>query len=105
MSIYTHSETLTTSVYATWLVWFDEQKIVAADDLERFRSEVPPRFYAETVLRLARQNKIAPAVRADAAYTAWLAAENPKTVMSGGDWAELFALSFRADHEFFERMN
>lgn len=82
---------------------FKEQRIVTADEIERFRSEVPNTQYTEGILTLARAGKIQPEVLADATYSAWLASENPKKTMTGGDWAELFRLAHQPDHEFFER--
>ncbi|MFJ4026395.1 hypothetical protein ACIPWF_04225 [Paenarthrobacter sp. NPDC089989] len=91
-----------TDVYATWRDHFDQASSVTASALAEFQEEVSHARYAETVLRLARANKLAPELLTDAAYTAWLGAENPKKVMAGGLWAELFRLAYNSDHEFFE---
>lgn len=90
MSIYTHVDTRIGTA------------LVTADELERFRSEVPNSQYAEAVLDLARAGRLQPDVLADATYSAWLASENPKQTFTGSQWAELFRLAHQSDHEFFE---
>ncbi|MFC8037844.1 hypothetical protein ACFUOZ_00630 [Paenarthrobacter sp. NPDC057355] len=92
-------------VYATWLDHFDQASSVTPSALAEFQEEVSHTRYAETVLRLARAGKLSPELLADATYSAWLSAENPKKVMAGGDWAELFRLANKPDHEFFERLS
>ncbi|UZX04024.1 hypothetical protein F8G81_16500 [Arthrobacter sp. CDRTa11] len=77
---------------------------VTAAELERFRAGVTTAEYATTVLHLARAQRLRPKVLADAAYTAWLKSENPKKIMPGSSWTELFRLSYTADHELFEEM-
>lgn len=54
--------------------------------------------FSEWLDRLAVRDK----VLADAAYTAWLKAENPKRSMASSDWAELFRRSHLAGHPLFE---
>lgn len=75
---------------------------VTAVELESFRAAVTNEQYASTVLRLARAGRLRPKVLADAAYMAWLKSENPKRVMAGSDWTELFRLSYLAGHALFE---
>ncbi|NUU30846.1 hypothetical protein [Arthrobacter sp. C9C5] len=90
------------TAFAEWLDRFDGRTHVTAADLERFRSEVDHPRYAKTVLHLARAGKLRPKVLADAALTAWLKADNPRRVMLVSSWAELFRLSYLADHELHE---
>lgn len=85
-----------------WLEVFDKQGTVTADQLERFRALSSHPEYVETVLRLARKDKLRPKVLADAAYMSWLKSENPKKIMSASSWTELFRLSYRPDHVLFE---
>lgn len=97
----THNSTDVTT-YSGWLDIFDDQSMVRADQLERFRMEVTNSQYARTVLRLARGGKLRPKVLTDAAYTAWLKSENPKKDMASSGWTELFRRSYRVGHELFE---
>lgn len=89
-------------VYGDWLDTFAASNKITATDLEQFRSEVGNHRYAETVLRLARQEKLRPKVLTNAAYTAWLCNENPKKVMSCNAWAELMRLAYDPTHEMFD---
>lgn len=88
--------------FSDWLDRFDRQDAVTGAELEQFRTEVGHTRYGETVLRLAREGKLRSKVLADAAYIAWLKAENPKKVMSSSCWTELFRLSYLPSHELFE---
>lgn len=93
-----------TSNVTSFSEWLDRLAVrdkVTAADLEDCRAAVGNR-YPEMVLWLARAEKLRPKVLADAAYTAWLATENPKKSMPASDWADLFRLSYLAGHALFE---
>ena len=88
--------------FTEWRERFDAQTSVTAADLEEFRGEADTNRYPEMVLWLARRNKLRPKVLADAAYLAWLKAENPKREMCGSEWADLFRLAYLPTHELYE---
>lgn len=88
--------------FSEWLDHFTSNEKATAADVETCREVIGNERYAEMVLWLARNNKLRPKVLADAAYTAWLKAENPKKAMCGSDWADLFRLSYLEGHELFE---
>ena len=87
--------------FSDWAGYFTLIGYTTAADLEKCRATVGNR-YPEMVLWLARAGKLRPKVLADAAYTAWLKTENPKTAMCGSDWADLFRLAYMPSHELFE---
>ncbi|ERI35169.1 hypothetical protein M707_23185 [Arthrobacter sp. AK-YN10] len=92
----------TDDTYFMWREYFDKAPSITASELEDFQARTDPARYAATVLHIAREGKLDPEVLTDAVYSAWLYAENPKRCLSGGDWAELFRLSYNPDHEFFD---
>lgn len=95
-----HLEVSTWS-FTEWLRYFNLNSYTTAADLELCRATIGNR-YPEMVLWLARRNKLRPKVLADATYTVWLKAENPKESLPAGDWADLFRRSHLAGHELFE---
>lgn len=77
--------------FSQWLDHFSLNDKTTAADLEECRATIGSQ-YAIMVLWLARNEKLRPKVLTDAAYDAWVKTENPKTVMTPGEWAELFRL-------------
>lgn len=88
--------------FTEWLNYFELNSYTTAADLERCRQDIGVKRYPEMVLWLGRRNKLRPKVLADAAYVAWLKAENPKSCMCGADWADLFRLAYIPSHELFQ---
>lgn len=87
---------------SAWCDHFDQASKVTAADLGRYRVAIDSGRYPKypaMVLWLARAGKLRPKVLIDAAYIAWLKTENPKRAMCADDWAEMFRLARRAQHE------
>lgn len=92
---------VSTLSFSEWVDYFNLNDYTTAADLETCRTSVGQR-YPEMVLWLARHNKLRPKVLADATYTAWLKADNPKKCLPAGDWADLFRRSHQPGAELFE---